>query len=149
MFSMVYKNTYLCLASAVFKINIFPWILHISISLGFRLPEHIHGKTAELNQGQDHHILRSCNSMHRKPAKLRTPTRAVTLLYKLIYRKPSFRNCSCRMSRYSSKPPSIRATPPFSQTHSSWQTRRIKRSSWDTRITPPWKNVKKKSQLQH
>lgn len=55
----------------------------------------------------------------------------------LPYRKPSFRNCSFRMSLYWSKPPSMRVTVAFSHTHSSWHTRRMKRSSWDTRIIPP------------
>lgn len=55
----------------------------------------------------------------------------------LPYRKPSFRNCSFRMSLYWSKPPSMRVTVAFSHTHSSWHTRRMKRSSWDTRTIPP------------
>lgn len=66
-------------------------------------------------------------------------TRAVRCL---PYRKPSFRNCSCRMSLYSSKPPSMRVTVAFSHTQSSWHSRRMKRSSWDTRITPPWDGEK-------
>lgn len=53
------------------------------------------------------------------------------------YRNPSLRNCSFRMSLYWSKPPSMRVTVAFSQTHSSWHTRRMKHSSWDTRMMPP------------
>lgn len=43
---------------------------------------------------------------------------------------------------YSSKPPSMLLTQPFPQTHSSLHTTRIRRSSCDTRITPPWKRKK-------
>lgn len=107
-------------------------------SLSYRLPEHIHGKKCGLHWGSEPSHTEVCDSMHRKPAKLDDTNKSSdTLLCKQIYRKPSFWNCSCRMSLYSSKPPSILVTVPFSQTHSSRQTRRMKRSSWDTRITPP------------
>lgn len=46
---------------------------------------------------------------------------------------------------YSSKPPSRLDTVPFWTTQSSLQIKRISLSSWDTKITPPWKRNKKKN----
>lgn len=48
---------------------------------------------------------------------------------------------------YSSKPPSnVRTVPPWT-THNSLQIILIKRSSWETKMTPPWKKAQSKSKL--